>query len=101
MKRTGRKQEWSLTIFAVGGMVFFPPVVGLIDKPTLVLGLPLAYVVMFGVWALIILGIWLGARPSPLRGDLSAHGTEDVQETPYDAAPIPPGDRAENRLGRG
>ena len=101
MKRTGRKQEWSLAIFAVGGMVFFPPMVGLIDKPTLILGLPVAYVLMFGVWALMILGIWLGARPSPLRGDLPSHGTDEPQEAPYDAAPVPPGDRAENRLGRG
>jgi len=62
MKRSGRKQEWSLVLFAFGVMVFFPPIVGVFNRPVLVLGLPLTYVVMFGVWALIIAGIWWGAR---------------------------------------
>ncbi|MBF0251726.1 MAG: hypothetical protein HQL35_13980 [Alphaproteobacteria bacterium] len=64
MKRTGRKNEWSLTLFAVGVMVFFPPLMNLFDKPTLVLGVPLAYLVLFGAWGVIIAGIWLGVRPS-------------------------------------
>lgn len=64
MKRSGRKQEWSLTMFAFGVLVFFPPVLSLFDKPYMLLGLPLSYLILFGVWGLIIFGIWLGARPA-------------------------------------
>ena len=67
MKRSGRKQEWSLTMFAFGVLVFFPPVLSLFDKPYMVLGLPLSYLVLFGVWGLIIFGIWLGARPASVQ----------------------------------
>jgi len=63
MKRSGRKQEWSLAMFAFGVLVFFPPLVGLFDKPFVVLGLALTYLILFGAWGLIIFGIWLGARP--------------------------------------
>ena len=69
MKRTGRKQEWSLALFAVGLLLFFPPLIALFDKPDLVLGVPLSYLVLFGVWSTIISGIWLGARPARSRGD--------------------------------
>jgi len=67
MKRSGRKQEWSLTMFAFGVLVFFPPLVGLFDKPYVVLGLPLTYLILFGAWGLIIFGIWLGARPTSVH----------------------------------
>lgn len=81
MKRTGRKQEWSLTLFAFGGLVFLPPVIGLYDKPLLVMGLPVTYILMFGVWALIIAGIWHGARRSPLRDEtLPPGGNESGEE---------------------
>ena len=87
MKRSGRKQEWSLTMFAFGVLVFFPPVVGLFDKTYTVLGLPLAYLVLFGVWGLIIFGIWLGARPASAqaaaRHDRSEEHTSELQSPMY------------------
>jgi len=84
MKRTGRKQEWSLTMFACGVLVFFPPLIGLFDKPDLVMGLPLTYLIMFGLWGLIIFGIWLGARPSFLRGEAAASGDEGQRKSTFD-----------------
>lgn len=92
MKRSGRKQEWSLTMFAIGGLVFFPPILGLFDKPVRVFGLPLAYWVLFGVWAAMILGIWLGARRSPLRGDLGQASEDGPREPTFDQASVPPQD---------
>jgi hypothetical protein len=84
MKRTGRKQEWSLTMFAFGAVVFFPPVLGLFDTPARVLGLPVTYLILFALWAVIIFGIWLGARPSPLRGDMPDPNVEGPREPRFD-----------------
>jgi len=88
MKRSGRKQEWSLTLFAFSMVLFFPPVVGLIDKPTLVQGLPLSYLVMFGFWALVIFGIWVGARRSPLRGELPTPDGSSPRQSSFDQVEI-------------
>ncbi|MEG3619087.1 hypothetical protein V5T82_11525 [Magnetovibrio sp. PR-2] len=74
MKRTGRKQEWSLTLFMFGVVMFLPPVIGIYNHSVLVLGLPVTYLVLFGVWAFIIVAIFIGARPSPLRKDGAASG---------------------------
>lgn len=91
MKRTGRKQEWSLTMFAFGTVVFFPPIIGLFDKPVLIFGLPLAFTVAFGVWVILILSIWLGARPSRLWGALVTPVPEEILEPTFDQAGIPLG----------
>ena len=81
MKRSGRKQEWSLTMFVFGVLFFFPPLVSIFDKPYVVLGVPLAYLVMFGMWGLIIFGIWRGARPIPLRGDTLVVSDQNPRDT--------------------
>ena len=73
-----------MTLFALGTLVFTPPVIGLVDKSALVFGVPLAYVILFGVWGALILGIWLGARPSPLRGDLNATLSDDARQPTFD-----------------
>jgi hypothetical protein len=91
MKRTGRRQEWALTMFAFGTVVFFPPIISLFDKPVLVLGLPLTFMVAFGVWVILILSIWLGARPSRLRGGLVTSVPEERFEPTLEQAGIPPG----------
>ena len=62
MKRTGRKKEWSVALFCVSFLVLFPPVLSIFNKPVLVFGMPVAYVVLFGVWGLIILAVAYGAR---------------------------------------
>ena len=69
MKRTGRKQEWSLTLFTFGVVMFLPPVIGIYDRPVLVMGLPVTYLILFAVWAFLIVAIFIGSRPSHLRKD--------------------------------
>jgi len=96
MKRSGRKQEWSLTLFIFGGVVMFPPLVTVFDKPVLVFGLPLLYVVLFGVWTILIAGIWWGARPVFQRGDGGAGGERPLEPT-FDHADIAPHDKLKMR----
>lgn len=62
MKRTGRKREWSLVLFCVGVLMFFPPILGIVNQTTIVLGVPAAFLFLFGMWALIIVLIAIGAR---------------------------------------
>ncbi|RED50797.1 hypothetical protein [Aestuariispira insulae] len=62
MKRTGRKKEWSITLFCFGLLAFFPPILELFDRPLLVGGFPLSYLFLFGVWAIIILAVAISAK---------------------------------------
>ncbi len=62
MKRTGRKKEWSVALFCVAFLVFFPPILSIFDKPVLLFGLPVAYIVLFGFWAVVIAAVAYGAR---------------------------------------
>jgi len=62
MRRTGRKKEWSIALFCTAVLVLFPPVLSIFDKPILTTsGLPTAFVVLFGFWSLIIIGVAYGA----------------------------------------
>ena len=67
MKRTGRKQEWSIALFASGVLVFFPPLLSIFDSEEFVLGLPISYLYLFGMWAVIIAAIAIGAKPRRRR----------------------------------
>lgn len=74
MKRAGHKKEWSVVLFCVSLLVLFPPILSLFDKPVFVFNLPLAYVVLFGIWGVIIVAVALGAKPQapakpPLKDD--------------------------------
>ena len=64
MKRSGRKKEWSIVLFVLAALIFMPPFLSLYDRPVLVLGLPLSYLSLFVLWALVIaLSAW-GSRQS-------------------------------------
>lgn len=70
MKRQGRKKEWSVVLFCAAFLFFMPPILNIFDKPDLVFGLPMAYVVLFGVWGIIIVLVALGARQkTPSQSD--------------------------------
>tara|TARA_R110000772_G_scaffold156050_4_gene267128 strand:- start:1311 stop:1577 length:267 start_codon:yes stop_codon:yes gene_type:complete len=62
MIRTGRKKEWSILLFVVCLIAFVPPVISLFDVPTLIFGIPISYLYMFGIWAAVIAMTALGAR---------------------------------------
>ena len=46
-------------------MVLLPPILSLFDRSDLVFGLPVAYIFLFGFWALVIFAIAWGARKAP------------------------------------
>ncbi len=93
MKRTGRKQEWSLTLFAFGVLAFLPPLVGVYDRAFLVLGIPLSYLIIFCIWGFIIFATWLGSRPSTLHQDTPPNGETNSLEPTFDETDTPLGRR--------
>jgi hypothetical protein len=56
-----RSRDWLLALFVVGVLVFNYPLIDLFDRPLLVLGIPLLYLYLYGIWlALIVaLALWL------------------------------------------
>ena len=63
MKRTGRKQEWSIALFAFGVLVFFAPLLSIFDSEEFVFGMPVSNLYLFGTWAAVIVAIAVGAKP--------------------------------------
>ena len=52
-------------LFLLGYLLFDHPLISLFDRPTLVLGIPLLYAYIFGVWMLlIILVAWIASSNS-------------------------------------
>lgn len=74
MKRSGRKKEWSVALFCGGLLFLFPPILSIFDKPTFVWGLPVAYVVLYGFWGLVIAAVAYGARRKVDSGDQKVDG---------------------------
>ncbi|MBT4888579.1 MAG: hypothetical protein HON65_03385 [Rhodospirillales bacterium] len=62
MKRTGRKKEWAVALFCASILFLFPPILSTYDKQAFVFGMPVSYVVLYGLWGLIIVAIAYGAR---------------------------------------
>lgn len=62
MPHRGRKKEWAVVLFVGVLVVLFPPVISIYDRPDLVLGLPLSYLVLFALWAMVILATALSTR---------------------------------------
>jgi hypothetical protein len=56
-----RSRDWLLTLFVGGVLVFNYPLLALFDRLLLVLGIPLLYLYLYGIWlALIVaLALWL------------------------------------------
>lgn len=62
MKRTGRKKEWSILVFSAFLLGIFPPVLLVFDKQVLTLGLPTSFLYLYGLWALMIVFMAIGAK---------------------------------------
>ncbi|MCG8490163.1 MAG: hypothetical protein MI743_01000 [Sneathiellales bacterium] len=62
MKRTGRKKEWSILVFCAFLLGIFPPVLLVFDKQVLTLGLPTSFLYLYGLWALMIVFMAIGAK---------------------------------------
>ncbi len=80
MKRTGRKKEWSIVLFCGSILVLLPPVITLFDHPDFIFGLPIAYISVFGFWALVIVAIAYGAR----RGTMANSYKAGIEDAPSD-----------------
>ncbi|PHS74204.1 MAG: hypothetical protein COB59_12245 [Rhodospirillaceae bacterium] len=78
MKRQGRKKEWSVVLFCAALLLFMPPILPIFDKPDLIFGLPITFVVLFGTWAVVIFFVAVGARqkksPTQINKDANADG---------------------------
>ena len=77
MIRTGRKKEWSILLFVVCLIAFVPPMISLFDVPTLIFGIPISYLYMFGVWAAVIAMTALGARRGTEKTVISTGAVRD------------------------
>ncbi|GLQ06119.1 hypothetical protein [Sneathiella chinensis] len=72
MKRSGRKKEWSILLFSFFLLGIVPPVIIVFDKQSLFLGFPLSFLFLYGLWAVVILFMAIGARkrlPGPDQPD--------------------------------
>lgn len=90
MIRTGRKKEWSILLFVASLIAFLPPVILIFDSPRPLFGIPLIYLYLFGVWALIIALTAFGARRGRGRTrEVRAPGLGEEPHEPPPAAPPP------------
>ena len=62
MLRSGRKREWTILVFCLFVFGISPPLIHVFDKPDLVFNLPLSFLYLFGLWALMIVFMALSAR---------------------------------------
>lgn len=62
MKRSGRKKEWSILGFCIFLLGIFPPILYVFDKPILLFDLPLSFLYLYGLWAIVIVFVAIGAR---------------------------------------
>lgn len=62
MPHRGRKKEWAIVLFGGVLVILFPPVIAIYDRSILVMGVPLSYLVLFALWALVILATALSTR---------------------------------------
>ncbi len=62
MKRTGRKKEWAILVFCLFFLGISPPLIRVFDTPYMIFDLPMSFLYLYGLWALMILFIAIGAR---------------------------------------
>ena len=62
MARPAAKGERSLGLFALGLVIFNPPLLSIFSIEQLPFGLPLLYLFLFAAWALLIVMMALNAR---------------------------------------
>jgi len=54
-------------LFCGAILVLLPPFISIYDKADFIFGVPQAFIVIYGIWAFIILAIALGARRRSMR----------------------------------
>ena len=76
MTRDSKKNKRLVALFLLGCVLLNFPILSLVNLETLVLGFPLLYVYIFGVWCLLIALTVLATlhRPGNRAGDSGATG---------------------------
>ncbi len=54
MRRSTLLPQRLMTVFLIGFLLLFSPIVGLFERPLSLFGIPVLYLYLFGVWAGII-----------------------------------------------
>ncbi|MBX3515934.1 MAG: hypothetical protein KF815_03195 [Rhodospirillales bacterium] len=54
-----------VALAALGALLFHPLFVGLFDAPVLVMGIPLLFLYLFGVWVLLIIALAVTTETAP------------------------------------
>lgn len=72
-RHESRIREWSFALFLFGVVAFTPPLILVFDRPTMLVGLPLFYIYIFAMWAVLIAVVRRiaahGRRPARERED--------------------------------
>ena len=65
MRRSTLSRQRLATVFIIGALLLFSPVISLFDRPIAWFGIPLLYLYLFGVWAVLITAMaWILKEPS-------------------------------------
>ena len=54
MRRSTLLPQRLMTVFLIGFLLLFSPIVALFERPLSLFGIPVLYLYLFGVWAAII-----------------------------------------------
>lgn len=73
MARPEAKGERSLGLFALGLLIFNPPLLSIFSVEASLFGLPLLYLFLFGAWAMLIALLALNAGSGPRRDRIGMH----------------------------
>jgi hypothetical protein len=65
MKSGSPRAQRFAYLFIVGTLAFNYPLLSLFDVPRMILGIPLLYVYIFTIWALLIVLVGITARSRP------------------------------------
>ncbi len=64
MRQSTLSRQRLATVFIIGALLLFSPVISLFDRPADWFGIPLLYLYLFGVWALLIAAMaWILREP--------------------------------------
>ncbi len=94
MRRPGVGAERLIGLFLIGAIGFSPPVMSLVNKPVLVVGVPLLYLYLFGLWILLVAlaGIvvtqLVPADEPPPRAEPGAPAAPANEEGPVREGPV-------------
>lgn len=87
--RQSRSKEAALVIPFFGLFLLLPPLLSLFDGASTILGIPVLYVYVFGVWfGLVIAGMWLARRLEAEEQDAIRDAVPAVSQSEADGAEI-------------